>query len=121
MTAIKRTNFLTKGYNLATTFLDWAKAGYPGRHPDDVKSLFDEHCKPCEAYDPNARSLPFLPVNSTGICVACGCHVSDDANEWVNALTIPVKACPLGKFSAPVLPKKPDEPRFPNLKIKKPD
>jgi hypothetical protein len=103
---IKRTNFLTKGYNALMTLAEWKRQGYPGRAPEDVKDLFDTHCSKCPLYDPNSRAVP-LAIAPLGICSdrleldgvkGCGCHVSPDAGEWTNALAVPVKPCPRNLF-----------------------
>jgi len=104
---VKRTSFLEKGHQAFLTLRQWQEAGYPGRHPDDVRELFETHCMRCPIYDPNRRSIPI--VGKRGMCSdtrevdgvkGCGCHVSPDASEWTNALAIPQKACPLGHFGA---------------------
>lgn len=101
---VKRTNFLSKGFSLLMTFDAWKRQGYPGRDPEDVKAIFDEHCLKCPLYDPSARAMIGAPK---GLCSdgreidgvkGCGCHVSDDAGEWTNALAIPVKPCPRNLF-----------------------
>ena len=98
---IKRKNFSEKGTNLVMTVKDWTKAGFPGRHPDDVKELFETHClggpdgPPCELYDPEGR---LLGLGLPGTCGGCGCHVSADATEWSNAVSYPAKPCPAKKF-----------------------
>ena len=103
---VKRTNFFKKGFNAVLTFTEWRKQGYPGRNPEDVKVIFDEHCSQCPIYDPSARAAP-IPLAPLGLCSdgrevdgvkGCGCHVSPDAGEWTNALAIPVKPCPRGLF-----------------------
>ncbi len=92
------------------TFAKWAAVGFPGRHPDDVRALFNDYCvgihqdcngnwvsKPCDLYDREGQAILFGPK---GLCRGCGCHVSDDASEWTNAIVI--KGCPKGFFSGVV-------------------
>ena len=78
---------------------DWKEAGYPKRSPAWIKELFEDHCKKCEWYDPAGKN-PFTIIGKCppGLCVKCGCHVSDDPENEVNALLYPTKPCPVGKF-----------------------
>ena len=101
---IKRTNFLTKGFNALMTLNQWKKAGYPIRDPEDVKEIFETHCRPCPLYNPDGRAITFGP---RGLCddalefdgvKGCGCHVSPDPEELTNALLVPIHPCPRGLF-----------------------
>lgn len=109
---VKRTHFFKKSFNALLTFDEWRRQNYPGRAPEDVKTIFEECCSQCPLYNPERRALPTLPK---GVCddgrsadgvVGCGCHVSPDAGEWSNSLAIPSKPCPRGLFLQLV---KPDE------------
>lgn len=96
-------NYLAKIKDFVIHWKDWQAAGYPRRAPSWVKELF-EICKACEWYQPEG-SNPFTVIGKCppGICGKCGCHVSDDPNNDLNALVFPTKACPVGKFEASVL------------------
>lgn len=96
--------YMAKLVGFTISFKDWALAGFPRRDPDEVRELFNTYCNPsghrCEQYDPDARTIPIVGIK--GVCLGCGCHVSSNPAELLNALTIPTKSCPMGKFGASV-------------------
>lgn len=93
-------NYMGKIVDFVIHWKDWRAAGYPTRSPAWVRELF-AICKGCEWYDPEGKN-PFSVVGlcPKGICTKCGCHVSDDPDDDLNALKFPTKPCPVGKFKA---------------------
>ena len=93
-------NFMSKVVDFMVHYKNWAKAGYPKRSPEWVKELF-AICKACEYYQPEGKNpLSQAGFCPPGLCGKCGCHVSDDPAQELNALIYPTKPCPLGKFDA---------------------
>lgn len=82
--------YLPRAVDLVITVADWVWQGRPRRHPDDVREIFETHCKPCDFYNPKASN----PAR-TGICLKCTCHVSADASDLANKITLANTACPL--------------------------
>ena len=118
-------NFMGKVAGFVIAFRDWKAAGYPTRSPAWVKELFETHCNPpdgppCEYYDPDGKN-PFTIIGKCppGLCRKCGCHVSDDPDNEVNALRYPTKACPAGKFEAIVEVEKRPEQKGPSTDVSK--
>jgi hypothetical protein len=68
-----------------------ADAGFPRRSPEWIAELFNTHCRPCEWYDPDGRTL----IRRRGVCLKCGCHVSDIFDRLDNKLMFPNASCPL--------------------------
>lgn len=65
----------------------WVAKGKPTRSAEEIKKLFEEHCKGCERYDKAKHA-----------CKNCGCAVSTDSSPLVNKLAMASEGCPLGRF-----------------------
>jgi len=87
----KPPGIMAKVSGFLVTFKDWAAAGFPRRSPEWVKEIFETHCQPCEWFDAEGRT----PFGSVGTCRRCGCHVSPDGEDMLNAIVMPNKSCPL--------------------------
>lgn len=83
-------NFLAKITGFAISMKDWALAGCPQRSPEWIAEIFEEHCKPCEFYNPSRNVF-----RQKGYCEKCGCHVSADPNNPLNKIVSPLNSCPL--------------------------
>ena len=68
----------------------WIAAGCPMRSPEWVAEIFEDHCRPCEFYNPGPNLL-----RQRGYCEKCGCHVSPDGNNPLNKIVDPNNSCPL--------------------------
>lgn len=86
----KPAGFMAKVTGFLVAYSDWAAAGFPRRAPEWVKEIFENHCKPCELYDPDGKT----PFGSVGVCTKCGCHVSDDSDDMLNKIVLPNTSCP---------------------------
>jgi hypothetical protein len=65
----------------------WAALGKPTRSPEEVKELFETHCKTCDRYDKQHHA-----------CKSCGCKVSTSSEPLGNKLAMASERCPLGRF-----------------------
>lgn len=65
----------------------WYALGKPIRSGEEVKKLFEEHCKGCNRYDPKKHA-----------CKNCGCVVSTKSSPLANKLAMASEHCPLGRF-----------------------
>ena len=93
--------FMEKITGFVVHWADWAAAGYPKRSPSWVRELFEKPCKKCEFYEPEGKNeFAKAGICPPGLCGKCGCHVSPDHEEQLNALIYPTKPCPMGKFDA---------------------
>lgn len=65
----------------------WVANGRPSRNKEEIKALFEEHCKGCDRYDTEKHA-----------CKNCGCTVSTDSSPLGNKLAMASEHCPLGRF-----------------------
>lgn len=65
----------------------WVAAGRPTRTPEEVRQLFEDHCKGCERYDQKKHA-----------CKTCGCAVAGEGDPLDNKLAMASEHCPLGRF-----------------------
>jgi hypothetical protein len=65
----------------------WVQSGRPTRTEEEIKNLFENHCKQCERYDKKKHA-----------CKSCGCLVSTDSTPLRNKLAMATEGCPLGQF-----------------------
>jgi len=79
---------MAKGFVL--TMFEWAMAGCPVRHPEEIREIFETHCRPCEFFNPGRNLL-----GKPGYCEKCGCHVSQDPDDVLNKIRDPLVGCPL--------------------------
>lgn len=63
----------------------WVAHGKPVRSDDRVVQIYEEYCKTCDRYDPDAHA-----------CKNCGCSVSTDSSPLGNKLKMATEVCPLG-------------------------
>jgi len=63
----------------------WVREGRPVRSDEEVKEIFETHCKPCELYDPETHG-----------CKKCGCAVNTDTAPLGNKLKMKTEVCPMG-------------------------
>lgn len=91
--------FMTKIVGFTITYATWVTSGCPRRDPVEVVELWHTKCVACDWYDLNLKIPGGLRV---GGCKKCGCHVSDDAHDLLNLITLPTKPCPMGYFGAVV-------------------
>lgn len=82
--------FMTRVCGFIVAKSQWMLAGCPRRDPDEVHDIFHEHCKPCWWYSPTLQ----VPGRRGG-CRRCGCHVSDDVDDFGNKINNPLASCPL--------------------------
>lgn len=87
----KPPGFMQKVSGFLVAYADWVAAGFPRRSPEWVKEIFETHCKPCEWYDANAKTV----FGKQGMCTRCGCHVSADFDDMQNKIVLPNTSCPL--------------------------
>lgn len=62
----------------------WLAAGRPTRSDEEVREIFEVHCKPCEHFDERAES-----------CALCGCRVAASGAPLRNKLRMATEHCPL--------------------------
>ena len=86
----ERPPLLRMAANFVMTARDWALAGCPARHPDEIRQIFETHCRPCEFYSTDRNIL-----GKKGYCEKCGCHVSADPDDLLNKIHDPLVSCPL--------------------------
>lgn len=87
----KPPSFMQKVTGFLVAYADWAAAGFPRRAPEWVAEIFENHCKPCEWYDPDGVT----PFGKVGTCKFCSCHVSADFDDMQNKIVLPNTSCPL--------------------------
>lgn len=112
----KPPSFMQKVTGFLVAYKDWVAAGFPRRAPEWVFEIFENHCKPCDYYDPEGKT----PLGSVGTCGKCGCHVSDDPEDMLNKIVLPTSFCPLDppRWNASV-DRNQDPPAWAKLKRKK--
>jgi hypothetical protein len=77
-----------KFFGYASAIKRWVAAGRPTRTKEEVKAIFEEHCKGCEKYDEKNHA-----------CRNCGCSVEADGNNpLTNKLAMKTEKCPLGRW-----------------------
>ena len=69
-------------YRYTRALYRWIKAGRPVRSEEEIKRIFENCCKPCEAYE-------------EGKCRHCGCHVNLLAVGLQNKIAMATEECPL--------------------------
>jgi len=72
-------------YRLAVT--RWIKAGRPKRTDDEIKEIYEKHCKSCDWYD-----------KETSRCKGCGCRVVPKGLALTNKLKMATEHCPQNLF-----------------------
>lgn len=65
----------------------WVASGRPTRTPEEITTLFNDHCSGCDRYDKKTHS-----------CKNCGCKVTTDLSPLSNKLAMATEHCPLGRF-----------------------
>ncbi len=65
----------------------WAAHGCPTRTMEEREQLFNNNCKGCDRFDPEAHA-----------CKNCGCKVSAGGTPLTNKLAMATEHCPLGRF-----------------------
>lgn len=98
-------SFMERVKGAVVTYSKWVADGCPRRHPDEVKEIFEQHCKPCEHYEP----FDWSDTGRKGRCALCRCHVSPNPEDLFNKITIPQASCPIDKWANVVEPPPPDE------------
>lgn len=74
-------------WSYTTALARWEAAGRPKRTTDDVKAIYDEHCTPCEHFDPEKQS-----------CRKCGCKVRRSGRAMQNKIAMATEHCPMKKW-----------------------
>jgi len=77
----------TKVMNYFGAVRRWVASGSPTRTPEEVKELFETHCKGCEMYDEEKHA-----------CKTCGCNIAPVGDPLANKLAMATEHCPLGRF-----------------------
>jgi hypothetical protein len=80
-------NFSTKVISFTKAIKRWVASGMPERTDEEVKELYENHCKKCVRYDEKLHA-----------CKTCGCAVSLDNSPLKNKLKMKTESCPLGRF-----------------------
>ena len=66
----------------------WIKAGRPIRSEEEIRSIFQEHCRLCEERDAQRN-----------VCRSCGCYIGLEAAPLRNKLAMATEDCPKGKWN----------------------
>ena len=77
--------FFNLAYRYTRALSRWIKAGRPVRSEEEIKRIFEDFCKPCEAYE-------------EGTCRYCGCHVNLVKAAPLNKIAMATEECPLEKW-----------------------
>lgn len=85
MTRRKAPNLVQQARTLGKAALKWERAGRPVRTPEQIRELFEKHCRPCEFFEPH-RSR-----KDRGRCLLCGCKVN---LQSLNKLKWATEQCP---------------------------
>jgi hypothetical protein len=75
--------------SLAGAAARWAAAGHPLRGEPEVRRIFQEHCRPCEHFEPRG--------DDAGTCRLCGCRLKE-AGGILNKIRWATENCPAGKW-----------------------
>jgi hypothetical protein len=72
-------------YRYGKALIRWSLSGFPTRTDDEVESIYETHCKPCDEF-------------VEGRCRQCGCPVVSEGMILKNKLAMGSEVCPLGKW-----------------------
>ena len=78
----------TKVVRLSDALSRWKEAGSPKRTAEEIKTIFETICFPCEQFIGNDKS---------GSCKACGCRLAH-VGGLLNKIEMVTEECPLGKW-----------------------
>ena len=75
---------IVKAVKYTAAQIGWRRAGKPTRTDDEMKSILDNQCKPCEYYQ-------------EGTCGLCGCALNLEPYQR-NKLWLTTQHCPVDKW-----------------------
>ncbi len=82
-------NLTTRAKRYSRAVRRWIAAGRPTRSEEEVRNIFETHCKPCARYNEKKQA-----------CTICGCRVRRQGLAVLNKIRMATECCPLGKWQA---------------------